>query len=60
MITNIQYVYRIYSQIMCTNYTLKTQTCVVIPIRTDRVGDDGVGVSASGGRGGHDSSTSTS
>ena len=60
MITNIQYVYRIYSQIMCTNYTLKTQTCVVIPIWTDRVGDDGVGVSAAGGPGDHGSSTSTS
>ena len=60
MITNIQYVYRIHSQIMCTNYTFKTQTCVVIPIRTDRVGDDGVGVSGLGGRGDHGSSTSAS
>ena len=47
-------------QIVCTIYTRKTQIFITIPTRSDRVGDDGVGVSGPGGRGDHGGSTSAS
>ena len=49
-----------FSQIMCTISTRKTQMFIIPPTMSDRVGDDGVGVSGPGGRGDHGSSTNAS
>ena len=49
-----------FSQIMCTICTRKTQMFIISLTMSDRVGDDGVGVSGPGGRGDHGSSTSAS
>ena len=45
---------------MCAIFTRKTQTFIMLSTRSDRVGDDGVGVSGLGGRDDHGSSTSAS
>ena len=60
MITNYTKFVLIYTEAMSTIYTRKTQMFIILPTMSDRVGDDGVGVSGPGGRGDHGSSTSAS